>query len=110
YNLQLMNTIRKGIELALTPDDVRKVAQLARLELDEAEVERQTIHLNGLIEQFARLQDLDLDGIEPTSHSFPVYNVFREDAVWPSLSREEILANAPEARDGRFIVPRIVEG
>jgi len=66
-------------------------------------------HLNNLMAQFERLQDLDTTGVEPTAHSFPVYNVFREDAVQPSLPQEEILANAPDQRDGCFIVPIIVE-
>ena len=98
------------MELALTADDVRKVAQLARLELEDDEIERQTRHLNGLIEQFQALQGLDLTGIEPTSHSFAVTNVLRDDAVVPSLSRDDVLSNAPESRDGFFIVPRILEG
>jgi aspartyl-tRNA(Asn)/glutamyl-tRNA(Gln) amidotransferase subunit C len=96
--------------MGLTPEEVRKVARLARLELDEEEIERQGRHLNDLLAQFEALQALDVTGIEPTSHSTPVYNVFREDIVRPSLPREEILRNAPEARDGCFIVPRIVEG
>ncbi len=96
--------------MALTADEVRKVALLARLELEEDEIEMQTRHLNGLIEQFQKLQGLDISGIEPTSHSFAVANVLREDVARPSLPREEILQNAPEARDGCFIVPRIVEG
>jgi aspartyl-tRNA(Asn)/glutamyl-tRNA(Gln) amidotransferase subunit C len=96
--------------VSLTADEVRKVALLARLELEEDEIERQTRHLNNLIKQFEKLQSLDLTGIEPTSHSFPVHNVLREDDVQPSLPREAVLANAPEARDGCFIVPRILEG
>lgn len=96
--------------MALTPEEVRKVALLARLELDDAEVARQSKHLNDLLAQFEKLQELDVTDIEPTSHSIPVFNVFREDAARPSLPREEALQNAPEQRDGCFIVPRIVEG
>lgn len=96
--------------MALTPEEVRKVALLARLELDEEEIERQSRHINDLLAQFQKLQELDVTGIEPTSHSVPLFNVFREDEVRPSLPREEILQNAPDARDGFFIVPRIVEG
>jgi len=96
--------------LALTLEDVRKVALLARLELDEDEIASQTAHLNNLISQFEVLQSLDVSGVEPTSHSIPMFNVFREDVARPSLPREDVLANAPEARDGCFIVPRIVEG
>ena len=96
--------------MALTLEEVRKVALLARLELTDEEIERQGKNLNALLLQFEQLQELDVSGIEPTSHSVPVYNVMREDVVRPSLSREQALANAPESRDGCFIVPRIVEG
>ena len=96
--------------MALTPEEVRKVALLSRLELDEAELEKQGRHLNELLAQFEKLQALDVTGIEPTSHSIPVFNVFREDVIQPSLPREAVLKNAPESRDGCFIVPRIVEG
>src|SRR5712692_10045179 len=85
----------KEFHMALTPDEVRKVALLARLELDEEEIARQSKHLNDLLAQFEALQRLDVTGIEPTSHSIPVFNMFREDAAQPSLPREEILQNAP---------------
>lgn len=96
--------------MALTPDEVRKVALLARLELSDDEVETQARHLNSLLQQFEALQALDVTGIEPTSHAFPVVNVLREDRERPSLPREAVLANAPEAADGCFVVPRIMEG
>jgi aspartyl-tRNA(Asn)/glutamyl-tRNA(Gln) amidotransferase subunit C len=96
--------------MSLSLDDVRKVALLARLELSDDELQRQTEHLNSLMAQFEMLQQLDVEGIEPTSHSIPLFNVLREDEVLPSLTREEVLANAPESRDGYFIVPRILEG
>jgi aspartyl-tRNA(Asn)/glutamyl-tRNA(Gln) amidotransferase subunit C len=96
--------------MALTTEEVRKVALLARLELSEHEVEVQARHLNDLLLQFEALQALDVTGVEPTSHSIPIYNVFRDDHARPSLPREETLANAPEARDGCFVVPRIMEG
>lgn len=96
--------------MALTPEEVRKVALLARLELDDAEVETQARHINELLRRFEALQALDVSGIEPTSHSIPLFNVFRDDQRQPSLTREEALANAPEARDGCFVVPRIIEG
>lgn len=95
--------------MALSQEEIRKVALLARLELTDAELERQAKHINDLIAYFEVLKGVDVTGVEPTSHSIPVYNVFREDTVTPSLSREEVLQNAPEARDGFFIVPRIVE-
>lgn len=96
--------------MELTSEDVKKVALLSRLELTAEEIESQRGHLNGLLAQFEKLQELDTDGLEPTSHPFPMTNVLREDVMIPSLSREAVLANAPEKRDGCFVVPRIVEG
>jgi aspartyl-tRNA(Asn)/glutamyl-tRNA(Gln) amidotransferase subunit C len=94
--------------LPLTHEDVRKVALLSRLELTDAEIDAQTKPLNDLMQQFEVLKELDVTGIEPTSHSIPVVNVFREDVEAPSLPRDLLLSNAPEARDGCFVVPRIV--
>ncbi len=94
--------------MALSREEVRKVALLARLELTDDEIESQAKHLNDLLEQFERLEGLDVTGIEPTSHSIRIVNVLREDRMKPSLTRAEVLANAPEARDGCFVVPRIV--
>ncbi len=93
----------------LTLDEVSRVAFLARLELSEDEKARLTTDLNGILSQFARLQELDTQDVPPTSHSLPLQNVFREDEVRPSLSREAATANAPEKRDGNFIVPQIME-
>lgn len=93
----------------LTLDEVSRVAFLARLELTGEEKTRLTTDLNGILGQFARLQELDTDGIAPTSHSLPLQNVFREDTARPSLPREAATANAPEKRDGNFIVPQIME-
>lgn len=96
--------------MALTRDEVRKVALLARLELTEAEIDAQGRHINDLLRHFENLQSLDLTGVEPTSHSLLLVNVLRDDVMQPSLPRDQVLANAPEARDGCFVVPRIVEG
>ena len=94
--------------MALSADEVRRVALLARLELSDDEIEAQATNLNNLLAQFEALGQLDVTGIEPTSHSAPVFNVLREDTARPSLSREQALANAPEQRDGCFVVPRII--
>ncbi len=93
----------------LTIDQVARVAFLARLELSQPETLRLTTDLNGILGQFERLQELNTDGIAPTSHSLPLQNVFRDDEIRPSLSREAATANAPEKRDGNFIVPQIME-
>ena len=94
--------------MALTHTDVKKVALLSRLELTDEEIEQQIGPLNDLLKQFEVLQQLDVTGVDPTSHSIPVVNVLRADEVRPSLSREEVLSNAPEARDGCFVVPRVI--
>ena len=96
--------------MALTPDDVRRVADLARLELTGDEAERLTHHLNDLLAQFARLQELDTQGVPPTSHAVPVQAVLRDDVSRPSLPREAVLANGPQVDHdlGGFIVPQVI--
>ena len=93
----------------LTAQNVAQVAALARLELSGDEQERMKSQLNDILEQFSRLQELDTDGVEPTSHSLPMRNVFRDDIARTSLPRDAATRNAPEKRDGNFIVPQIVE-
>jgi aspartyl-tRNA(Asn)/glutamyl-tRNA(Gln) amidotransferase subunit C len=95
--------------MALTREEVRKVALLARLELTDAELDDQSKHFNDLLAQFDILQSLDVMGVEPTDHSLSVVNALRDDVARPSLSREQALANAPESRDGCIVVPRVLE-
>lgn len=95
--------------MALTLEAMRHIAKLARLELEDTQLEALMHPINALMAYFERLQALQLDEVEPTSHSIPVYNAFREDEVGTPLPHAEALTNAPEARDGLFIVPRIVE-
>ena len=94
----------------LTLEQVSRVAFLARLELNDQEKTRLTPDLNNILAQFSRLQELDTSHVAPTSHSIPLQNVFREDRGRPSRPRDEATRNAPEKRDGNFIVPQIVEG
>jgi len=88
---------------------VDHVARLARLDLSEDERARMQAELTQILGHAEKIQELDLDGIPPTSHSVPLSNVLRPDEVTPSLPVDEALANAPEAEDGRFRVPRIIE-
>ena len=96
--------------MALTPDDVRSVGSLARLALTDDETERLTHHLNDLLLQFARLQELDTDDVPPMSHAIPVAALLREDVVRPSLPRPAVLAMGPQVDDdlGGFIVPQVL--
>ncbi|MGI8775223.1 MAG: Asp-tRNA(Asn)/Glu-tRNA(Gln) amidotransferase subunit GatC [Actinomycetota bacterium] len=88
---------------------VDHVARLARLDLSEDERERMRGELSAILDHADKIQELDLDGVEPTSHALPLRNAMREDEVRPSLSQDDALANAPRSEDGRFLVPQIVE-
>jgi aspartyl-tRNA(Asn)/glutamyl-tRNA(Gln) amidotransferase subunit C len=88
---------------------VDHVARLARLALSESERERMRGELSNILEHAETIQSLELDDVPPTSHPVPLSNVFRADEVRPSLDQAVALANAPEAEDGRFKVPRIIE-
>lgn len=95
--------------MAIDRAAVDHVARLARLDLSDEERERMRVELSQILDHAEQVQKLDLDGVEATSHSVPLKNVMRKDEVRPSLSQEEALRNAPEAEDGRFKVPRIIE-
>jgi aspartyl-tRNA(Asn)/glutamyl-tRNA(Gln) amidotransferase subunit C len=88
--------------------DVEHVATLARLTLSADEIEQLTDQLGVILDHAEDVAALDLEGVEPTAHPLPLSNVLRPDEVRPSLDRDEVLAQAPEAEDGRFRVPRIL--
>ena len=92
----------------LTRDDVAKVAALARLRLTDDELDTFTEQLGKVLVHAADLNSLPLDGVTPTAHPFGLVNVTRPDTVVSSLDRAAVLAEAPDAEDGRFGVPRIV--
>jgi aspartyl-tRNA(Asn)/glutamyl-tRNA(Gln) amidotransferase subunit C len=92
----------------LTREEVAKVASLARLHLSDAELELFTEQLAQVLEHAQDVEALSLDDVVATAHPFALVNVVREDVVRPSLDRDEVLAMAPEAREGRFVVPRII--
>lgn len=93
----------------LSHEEINHIALLARLALSPAEREREARELGQLLEHFSRLNELDTAEVEPTDHVLPVTNVLRHDAARPGLALEDVLANAPEAADGMFQVPRVVE-
>jgi aspartyl-tRNA(Asn)/glutamyl-tRNA(Gln) amidotransferase subunit C len=84
---------------------VLHVAKLARLRLSDAEVERMTGELSNILEHVERMDELDLDGVEPTSHVVELQNVLRDDVPRESLPRERALEGAPDAADEGFRVP-----
>jgi len=92
----------------ISASTVSKVARLARLDLTPADVETMTAQLAGMLEHFADIDALQLDDVEPMTQAYPLANVFREDVVAGGLVRDEVLAEAPAAEDGRFRVPPII--
>ncbi len=95
--------------MAVTLDDVRKVAQLARLSFSPEEERRLIDDLNRMLDYVAALDELDTSNVAPTAHVLPITNVFRNDRERPSLSQEEALANAPSSGHGHFRVPRVID-
>lgn len=92
----------------LTREEVRHLANLARIEITDAELDHLAPQLSVILESIRSISDVAADDIPPTSHPLPITNVFREDVVRPGLTQEQALAGAPQAEDGRFMVPRIL--
>jgi aspartyl-tRNA(Asn)/glutamyl-tRNA(Gln) amidotransferase subunit C len=95
------------VGVAITREDVQHVARLARLELTDEEVERFQGQLSAILEAVGKVSELDLAGVEPTSHPLELANVWGEDEPRPSLPRDEALSNAPEREGGFFRVPPV---
>jgi len=92
----------------ISRETVAKVARLARLDLTDAEIERMTTQLAGMLDHFRDVDALDLSKVEPMNQPIPLSNVLRDDVEAASLDRDEVLASAPAAQDGRFRVPPII--
>ena len=95
--------------MALTGDQVRWVAHLARLELSDAELETMTRQLSAIVEYVNQLQQVNTDGVEPLAHALDVANVFRADELQPSLPIDDALLNAPRRRGDFYAVPAVLE-
>ncbi len=89
--------------------DIARVAGLARIALTDDELAEYAAQLENILDHAERVQALPTEGVEPTSHPLPMVNAFRPDVVTGSLGRDEALAGAPEAEDGYFRVPRILD-
>ena len=90
----------------ISDETIEYVGILAKLELSDEEKEQAKKDMANMLDYIDTLNELDTSEVEPMSHVFPVNNVFREDVVTNGDDREEILANAPEAKDGAFVVPK----
>ena len=95
-------------ESRITREEVRHLADLARIDLDDAELDQLAPQLSVILTSVASIADVADDDVPPTSHALPLTNVFREDVVTPGLSAADALAAAPAVEQQRFAVPRIL--
>jgi aspartyl-tRNA(Asn)/glutamyl-tRNA(Gln) amidotransferase subunit C len=95
--------------MAISRRDVEHVARLARLGLDDQELERMAAELSHILDAMQALRELDTSAIPPTAQVIPLRNVMRDDAPRPSWPLEEILRNAPASRDQQFLVPPVLD-
>ena len=94
--------------MSVTINDVKYIANLARLNFEEKELESFTSQFNEILSFFEKLNELDTENIEPLSHPNPNQNVFRDDKPKSSSSQEEALKNAPDRSDEFFKVPKVI--
>ena len=94
--------------MKITQKEVEHVAHLARLRLNDEELEQMTVQLDTILAYFEKLEKLDTSGVEPTTHAFSITNAFREDRVAPSLDQDLALREGPDTNEDSFVVPRII--
>lgn len=95
--------------MKISKNDVVKVAELARLEVTQEETETFTDQLGNILEYIEKLNELDTEDVEPTSHVLEISTPLREDKVVNWLTIEEVLQNAPESEDDFFVVPQVID-
>jgi aspartyl-tRNA(Asn)/glutamyl-tRNA(Gln) amidotransferase subunit C len=95
--------------MSITNESVQHVAELAMLSLDKPATLKATDKLNQVLAMIDKLQAVDTDNVEPLAHPLDAKQVLRADEVTKMNNREALLSNAPEAQDGQFVVPRVVE-
>lgn len=100
---------QKSAKNVISDETIEYVGILAKLELSDEEKERAKKDMGEMLDYIDKLNELDTTGVEPMSHVFPVQNVFREDVVENGDNRDNMLRNAPEAKDGSYKVPKTVE-
>mgnify|MGYP003353109562 FL=1 len=95
--------------MSATDFNIKYVAHLARLKLTPEEEQKLGAQLGNILGYIEKLKEVDVSGVEPTAHAFPLVNVFRADEPRPGLSTEDALRNAPKQSGGMFVVPKVVE-
>ena len=94
--------------MQITPEEIAKVAHLARLDLNQDEVARMTNEVGAILSYIDKLNELDTDGVKPTTHALAITNAFRDDVVIPSLPQAEALRNGPKQNGEAFVVPKVI--
>ena len=94
--------------MKITPEEISHVANLARLHMTRPEVEEMAIELDEILTYVAKLNELDTQGVSPTTHAISIVNAFREDEVKPSLEHDKALANGPDQNGESYVVPRVI--
>lgn len=94
--------------MSLSREDVEKVSLLARLQLDDQELDTMTEQLGQIVGYIEQLNELDTENVQPMAHAVEMVNVLADDEVRPSLDREEVLANAPKRDDECYRVPAVL--
>ena len=95
--------------MSISREEVLRIATLARIDLDDDEVESLRDDLGSILGYVEKLEELDLDDVEPQTHAVDLEAAFREDEVDQTLDRDDVLTNAPDVEDGHFRVPKVVE-
>lgn len=93
--------------MALTRAEVQKIGLIARLKLEDDAIEGLQAELNNIVHFAEQMKELDLEGVQPTTHSTELTDSLRDDVPVASLSQADVLLNAPQSKDGAFVVPRI---
>jgi len=94
--------------MQITPEEIAKVAHLARLELSPEEVEKMTNEVGAILSYIDKLNELETSGVKPTTHALAITNAFRDDVVVPSLPQAEALQNGPLQNGEAFVVPKVI--
>jgi len=95
--------------MALSREEVRRVAELARLEFSDEEEARMADEMSRILDYVDKLEELDTSGVPPMSHVLDVTNVYRTDEVERRIDQEQALEPAPESENGYFVVPKVVD-
>ena len=97
------------MEQKITENQVRQVAKLSRLALDDEQITQFTEQMGSILGYIEKLNELDVESVPPLAHCLPIHNVFRQDEIKPSLDPADALANAPQTHENYFKVPKILD-